>query len=288
MYWGNRVTVSLRQTFLILIGVFMMFPFLWIFLTSIKEPVQIFSIPPQFIPKPITFKNYIDLFRGASIYVYVKKGAGINVLALMTNSIIVSLSATLIAFVVGVLAAYSFARYRYRGSKAIFTFIVAIRMFPIVILVIPYFLMMSNLKLLNTKLALIIAYFPIELSLMVWLLEGFFRQFPREIEEAAEIDGAGTILKLVKIILPVSLPSISVAVFFGFLFSWNEFMIALTLTRNYYAQTMPVGLASYITLYQIDWGKLTANSVLFALPAIIFTIMAQKGLVKGLVVGALK
>jgi ABC-type glycerol-3-phosphate transport system permease component len=272
----KNTSVYFTYLILTLMGIFILFPLVWTFLTSIKNENQLFSIPPEILPSPATLKNYKDVLKDGSMMVY------------MSNSLIVSVGTTLLAFLIGVPAAYGFAKYRYRFSGMLFGFAVAIRMVPTIVLSIPYFLMMRDLELLNTKLALIIVYLPLELTLMIWLLEGFFRQIPKELEEAAEIDGLNAFSKLVRIVIPISLPSIAIAALFSFLISWNEFLLASTLTRTSAAQTMPVGIAGFVTVFQVYWGKLTANGILYILPVIVFTFIAQKGLIKGLTAGAIK
>jgi multiple sugar transport system permease protein len=134
----------------------------------------------------------------------------------------------------------------------------------------------------------VIAYIPIVLPLVIWMLEGFFREFPEEVLEAARLDGLGTMRMLLLIVVPLSRPSIAVAALFGFLAAWNEFVLALSLTRTPDAQTMPVGIASYITQFQTVWGSMTAASVLYLLPVLVVTIIAQRGIIAGLMSGATK
>lgn len=275
MKW-TKPSTYLTYGILLLMTVFIMFPFLWTLFTSIKTDGQLFAIPPEILPDPLTFKNYADVLKDGTLMIFMK------------NSIIVAVVTTLLSLLIAAPAAYGFAKYRFRFSGWLFGFVVAIRMVPAIVLSIPYFLMMSEMQLLNTKTALIFTYLPLELTMCIWLLEGFFRQIPKELEEAAEIDGLGVLGKLVRIIIPISLPSISIAALFSFLISWNEFMLAATLTRTPDAQTMPVGIAYFVTIFQIYWGKLTANGMLYMLPVIVFTLFAQKGLIKGLTAGAVK
>jgi ABC-type glycerol-3-phosphate transport system permease component len=275
MRW-KKPSVYMTYAVLLLMAAFILFPFLWTLITSLKTQGQLFTIPPEILPSPITLENYVDVLKDGSLMVYMK------------NSIIVAVVTTFLSLLIGAPAAYGFAKYSYRYSGLMFAFVVAIRMVPTIVLSVPYFLMMSQLDLLNTKVALIITYLPLELTLTIWLLEGFFRQIPKELEEAAEIDGLGVIGKLFRIILPISLPSVAIAALFSFLISWNEFMLASTLTRTADAQTMPVGIASFVTTFQTYWGKLTANGMLYILPVMLFTLLAQKGLIKGLTAGAVK
>jgi len=271
-----RLNIMVSYLILIFMGIFTLFPFLWTFMTSIKTEGQLFSIPPQLWPNPVTFGNYAAVLKDGSMMQF------------MYNTLFVTLVTTMLALLLAIPAAYGFSKFHYRFSGLLFAFVVSVRMVPPIILSIPYFLMISELGLLNTKTALIIAYLPLELTMMIWLMEGFFRQFPKELEEAADLDGLDTIGKLARIVVPISLPSISISTLFGFLISWNEFMLASTLTRTSVSQTMPIFIASSVTTFQIFWGKLTANGVLYMLPVILFTLFAQKGIVKGLTAGAIK
>lgn len=261
---------------LFLMSVFVLFPFLWTFLTSIKTDIQMFSIPPVWIPEPPTLKNYAEILGQGDFQHF------------MGNSLIVAIFSTLLSMIIGAPAAYSFAKCRYRFSGLLFASIVATRMLPPIVLSVPFFMMMRTLGLINNKLSLIITYIPLELTLIIWILEGAFREIPIEIEEAAEMDGLGVLGKFIRIAVPLSLPTIGIAAIFGFLVAWNEFMFALTLTRTVESQTMPVGVAGYVTSFQIFWGKMSATGILYIIPVLIFTIIAQKGLIKGLTAGAVK
>jgi multiple sugar transport system permease protein len=271
-----RTANLLSYVILILMTLFVLFPFVWTFLTSIKTDVQMFSVPPAWVPDPATTQHYNAVLEEGKFQHF------------MTNSVAVSIGSTLLAMAVGIPAAYGFAKYRYRFSGLLFAGVVAIRMFPPIVMGVPFFLMMRQLGLINTDWALIITYIPLELTLIIWILEGFFRQIPQEIEEAAEIDGLGTFGKFVKIAVPLSVPAIGVASIFSFLAAWNEFMFALTLTRTEDAQTMPVGIAGYVTTFQTFWGKMSATGIMYIIPVILFTIIAQKGMIKGLTAGATK
>lgn len=235
-----------------------------------------FAIPPEWIPRPVTLKHYIDVWHKGSFHNY------------MSNSLIVTSASIGLTLLIGAPAAYGFAKYKYRFSGQLFAVVVAIRMFPPIVLSIPYYLMLRDLGLINHELGLIIVYLPMELTLVIWILEGFFRQIPVEIEEAADIDGLGVMGKFIKVALPLSLPALGVAALMSFILAWNEFLYALTLTSTEKAQTLSVGIAGYVTTFQTFWGQMSANGILYILPAILFTIFAQRGLVKGLTAGALK
>ena len=202
--------------------------------------------------------------------------------------VFVSKTGTAIGFVLAVPAAWGFAKFSYPGSSGLLSFIVVTRVFPPIALALPFFLQFRALGLIDTPLGLIVAYVPIILPLMIWILTGFFRDFPNELVEAARIDGLGVVGTLLRIVVPLSLPGLSVAALFGFLVAWNEFVIALTITRTPAAQTMPVGISSLITQFQTLWGEMMAVAAIYLLPVLAVTIISQRGLVSGLMSGSTK
>lgn len=252
------------------------FPILWIFLTSIKTDVQMFSIPPQIIPKPATIKHYVEILTDGPFLSYLR------------NSILVALFSCSISMLVGIPAAYGFARFSSKRTAPVFGAVTAVRMVPQVAMVVPYFMLMRNLNLGDNIIALIAAYIPFEITLIIWICKNFFSQLPREIEEAAEIDGLGSWGKLLRVVIPMSKSSIGVAGLMAFLFSWNEFMFALALTSTTRSQTLTIGVAGYVTSFQTFWGKMSATGILFMVPVLILTLFFQKDMVKGLTVGAVK
>lgn len=266
----------IKYLILIIASMFVLFPFLWTFITSIKPEVQIFAIPPIWLPNPVSLKNYTDAF-----------GSG-DFLHRFGNSVFIALGSTVLSMVIGILAAYGFARYPYKGSKTMFLLITAVRMLPTVVLGIPMYLMMRNLGMLDTKMGLIIIYLPLQLTLNIWMLYASFRKFPGDIVQAAYIDGLGPFGTLIRIVVPITIPMIVVAMVFTFLTSWNEFFFAMLTTSSAKAMTLPVYIAGNITSQRIYWGRMTAMGFAFAIPAILFTLIAQKGLVRGLTAGAVK
>ena len=186
-------------------------------------------------------------------------------------------------------AAWGFAKFAYPGSGALLSFTVVTRVFPPIALALPFFLQFRALGPdRHTRSAWSSRYLPIVLPLMIWILTGFFRDFPDELVEAARIDGLGTLGILVRIVMPLSLPGLGVATLFGFLVAWNEFVIALTITRTPAAQTMPVGISTLITQFQMLWGEMMAVAAIYLLPVLAVTVITQRGLVRGLMTGATK
>jgi multiple sugar transport system permease protein len=268
----RAATQVLTYVALTIVAMLVLFPFLWTALMSLKLDRDLLSIPPSFLPNPATLVQYRETLRG-------------DFTSYFRNSIIVAVTSTGLSLLIGIPAAYGFAQFRYRMSGVLFGAIVATRMFPPVTLIIPYFLFMRSAGLLDTHAALIITYVTIALPLVVWILEGFFRELPKEVVESAQVDGLGALGVFLRIGIPLSLPAVSVAASLAFISVWNEFIFALSLTRTPEAQTVPVGLASGITSVGFDFGPITAGATLYVIPVLLFTFLAQKGLVKGLATG---
>lgn len=271
--------VSRRTAFAVVatLGAFLLLmPVIWIVSTSLKPDREIYAIPPTLLPQSPTLEHFASVL------------ADETVLRFFGNSLVASAGATAISLLVGIPAALGFARFRYRMSGVLLGAVLVTRMFPPVALALPFFLQFRQLGLTNSSLGLIIAYIPIVLPLVIWMLEGFFRELPEELMEAARLDGLGTVGTLLRIVLPIAKPAVAVAALFGFLAAWNEFVIALSLTRTPEAQTMPVGIAGYITQFQTLWGDMTAASVVYLVPVLIVTVLSQRGIISGLTAGATK
>lgn len=261
---------------LIIYAIITIFPILWTFITSLKAEVQMFAIPPDLLPAPATAMHYQEVFEEGKFLAYLR------------NSFIVTLISCGISLLLGIPAAYGFAKYSGKTNKPVFGAVTAVRMVPPVAMVIPYFMIMRNLQFSDTLVGLIITYIPFELTLIIWMLKNFFSQIPSEVEEAAELDGLGPWGILFKVVCPMSKSSIGVAGLMAFLFSWNEFMFALSLTSTTKAQTLTIGMAGYVTSFQTFWGSMSATGIMFMIPAFILTFIFQKDLVKGLTAGAVK
>lgn len=261
---------------LLVCSIIVLFPILWTFITSLKTDVQMFAIPPDLLPDPVTLGHYIEVI------------AEDNFLSYLRNSVLVALVSCVVSMAVGIPAAYGFAKYTGKAMKPVFGAVTAVRMVPQVAMVIPFFMIMRNLKLSDSVVGLIITYIPFELTLIIWMLKNFFMQIPVEVEEAAELDGLGAWGILFRVAVPLSKSSIGVAGLMAFLFSWNEFMFALSLTSTSAAQTLPIGIAGYVTSFRTFWGNMSATGILFMIPAFILTFIFQKDLVKGLTAGAVK
>lgn len=244
-------------------------------MSSFKNYAEMFRIPPTLYPKLFTLNNYIDVYHGSFFYC-------------IRNSLIIALVSMLISVIIGVPAAYSFARLKSSWFMVIFFIILAIRMFPSVSFMLPMYLMFRALGFYNTRLAVIASHLTWQLPFVIWMLEGYIRDIPNELEEAARIDGCSRWSAMLKVILPLAAPGLSVAGIFAFIMSWNEFPFALVLTSTTSAKTATVNIAETITSYQIFWGQMTASGTIFVLPVLIFSLFIQKYLIKALISGAVK
>ena len=204
------------------------------------------------------------------------------------NTVIVSLVTVVPVTLLSVPCAYAIARFRLPGQKLVVSLLLIMRMIPVVALAIPLFVVFANLGMLDTLSALILTHTAAKLPIAIWLLMGFIQDLPKDIEESALIDGAGTLRILVQIVSPLIAPGIGASAVITFLFTWNDLLIALTLTSSERAQTLPVGLTNFVSQYGIDWGAMSAAGVLMVVPTLIFVWFAQGLLVKGLVAGAVR
>jgi len=206
----------------------------------------------------------------------------------MRNSLIVSVGTTLMGLIVAVPAGYAFSRYKFTGRDVSMFAFLLVQMFPGIIILVPYFLVMKTLGLLNSHLGLILAYCVTALPLCVWMLKGFFDTVPRELEEAALLDGCTQFQVFTKVVLPLSLPAVAVTALFSFLAAWNEFLLALTFNTSNDMYTLPVGLASMISSTGQAWGDFAAASLLVSLPVALLFLVFQKFLIEGLSAGGVK
>ena len=260
---------------LIVILLFILFPFYWTFITSIKPDTELYGAVTYW-PRQVQWENYTKLFTTT-----------VNFLAAMKNSFIVAAVTTVVSLTASTLASYSFSRYRFAGRRAMMALFLSNNMFPTVLLLIPLYSIMRNLGLLYTPWALVLAYTTFTLPFSVWLLNGFFNDLPLSLEEAALVDGCNRRMAFFKIILPILGPCLVATGVYIFMTSWNEYTFAVMFTNNA-TRTIPVALKSLIGQLGVDWGLLTAGGIITIIPVCIMFFFAQKRLVEGLTAGAVK
>jgi multiple sugar transport system permease protein len=256
-------------------------PGFWIVLSSLRPTVEIMAKPPVWIPQSLSFDAYVAMFSGVG-------QGGIPVLDYFRNSIIISVTSTVIALAIGMAGGYAFARYRFRGKTAIFLGFMLTRTVPGIALSLPLFFVFAKLGIIDTHFGLIIAYVALNVPFTVWLIDGFFRQVPRDLAEAAQIDGCTRWQAFWQVEFPLARSGIASAGIFAFLISWNEFALASQLTRSTNSKTLPVGLLDYTSEFTIDWRGMCALAVVMIIPALTLTFIVQKHLVSGLTSGAVK
>jgi multiple sugar transport system permease protein len=258
-------------------------PAVWIIFTAFRPGNEINVSPPVWIPETLTLSAFESLL-GFNPEV----AAGVPVYNYLRNSLVVSAMSTVVSLVLGTMAGYAFSRFEFRMHTGLFLLIMLSRSVPGVALGLPLFLLMRNLGLVDTVHGLAFVYVAINIPFTVWLMDGFFRQIPQELDEAAYIDGCSYWSAFWRIDLPLALPGMSAAGIFAFLASWNEYQIASLITKTPASKTFPVGLFDFTSQFTVDWRGMCAMSVLMMIPAIVFVILTQRSLVRGLTFGAVK
>ena len=267
----KRVVAWIIITIILVVNVL---PFVWLILTSLKTRLDIFAIPPRFIFQP-TWKNYLSAFGKR------------HFLPMFYNSLIISVSTTLLSLAVGTLGAYALARFRLFGGKHISFWILSTRMFPPIVLVIPFYIMATRWGLHDSRFLMVIVYTTFNLPFVVWIMRSFFEDIPYDLEKAAMADGYTRWDAFWKIILPLSAPGLVTTAILCFIFSWNEFLFANVLTAAV-AKTVPVGIRGLVTSRAIEWGEIAAVATLQVIPVLVFTFAVQKYIIRGLTLGAVK
>ena len=253
-------------------------PVYWMLTISLKREVDQFAVPPLWFSFTPTLAHYRDAFVNRAFGQY------------LITSAVVAVSSTICALVIGTIAAYALSRFKMPGQldRKLSLWILSTRMFPPIVTAVPLFLLMGDLGLLNTRASLIILYTGFNLPFVVWMMRGFFIEVPRELEEAAMVDGDSRLGALRRVLLPLVAPGLAATAVFCLIISWNEFLFALVLTQTDAAMTLPVGIAGRVTQYEIKWGVMSAAGVVAMVPILLFALAVQRYLVRGLSLGAVK
>lgn len=251
-------------------------PVIWMAVSSLLNPVALTSVPPNLALDQYTLDNYREVL-----------ATGQSLLPALRNSLIVSLMTTAIALALGSAAAYALARLSIPGSNRIVLLVLATQMFPGIVIVIPLFIVLSRLGLIDTYAGLTVVYLSFVLPIVIWILKGFFEAIPPDLEKAAAIDGATILQTFTRIVLPISLPSLFAAGIFAFIESWNEFMFAVILTRLH-TKTVPIAISEFAGQYQTAVGQMVAAAVLASVPVIVLALIFRKYILLGFAEGAVK
>ena len=251
-------------------------PIVWLLLSSVLQQQALTSIPPDLSPSSFTLANYLEVFSSAA-----QLGRAI------INSLIVATFTTALAIILGAPAAYALARLEIKHAGTILLMVLAAQMFPAIVIAIPLFITASKLGLIDTKLLLILVYLSFNLPIVIWVLRGFFMGLPLGLERAARVDGASPLQTFLRIVLPISLPSLFAAAIFAFIEAWNEFFFAMIMTRQT-AQTVPLAISAFAGQYQTMFGQMMAAAAISVAPIILLTILLRNTILRGFADGMLK
>jgi multiple sugar transport system permease protein len=276
--WQRTRKSGLAGRYLLLTvgAIIMVLPFLYMLSTSFKSQQYVLSTPPQWIPHPATVSNYTAAWQSDHFPRY------------FLNSVVVAIATTLLSLLLSSMMAYAFARFEFAGREALFRILLLGLMIPAMMLIIPQFILAKYLGLLDSLSGLVIFYVAASLSFNTFLLRGFFERIPRELEQAMEVDGAGSITRYWRLILPLARPALATATIFTFLASWDEYPWALTIISTPAKQTLPLGIALFQGQNSTLWGLVFAASIAAVGPVIVVFLIFQRHFVQGLTSGAIK
>jgi len=275
------------QRWLIRLGVFiamviLVVPGAWVVLTAFRPNIEVLARPAVWIPQQLTLHNFLGIFGQLDTQ------QGLPVANYFINSLVISITSTVVAIAVGMMGGYAFARFHFRGKAALFLGFMLSRTVPGVALSLPLFIIWARLGIIDTSFGLIIVYMAINIPFTIWLTDGFFRQIPVDLSEAAQIDGCTRWQAFWKVEFPLARSGLASAAIFAFLTSWNEYALASQLTRTTASKTMPVGLMDFTAQFTVDWTGMSAMAVLIIIPALVLTFIVQKHLIAGLTFGGVK
>ena len=262
-----------------LIAIFLfitLFPLVWVLSTSFKPNEEAINFPPKFLPEKVTFNNYVFVLTDPGL------------VRSLINSFVVSVGSTALSVVVSALGGYAFARFEFKGKNLIMSIILGLFMIPVVINIVPLYTMLSNIGMLNSPIGLILTFQILIIPLNILLFKNYFETIPKELEEAALIDGCSRLGVLKRITIPLSTPGFAIAAVLSFRFSWNEFILPIVLANRPDSVVFQVALYQFISLYRIQWGYLTAGITLAIIPVLVLMLSFQKQMIKGLTIGAIR
>jgi len=276
---SNASFFAERTLIYVLIGVFLFItlsPLIWILSTSLKPNTEAISFPPKIVPEEPTIDNYFFVLTDPTLA------------RSLVNSLIVSIGSTALSVTVSALGGYAFARFDFRGKNIIISIILGLFMIPVVINIIPLYTMLANIGLLNSIVALMLTFQILIVPLNVLLMRNYFETIPKELEEAALIDGCSRLGVLRRITIPLSMPGFVIAAVLSFRFSWNEFILPVVLANRSDSMVFQVALYQFISIYRIEWGYLSAGITLSIIPVLVLMLTFQKQMIRGLTLGAIR
>lgn len=285
----------------LIFSLYVLAPIAWLVSSSFQSEAEITSVPPHWIPEEPTIENFAAIFKSSSkVVTYETRKQGdtatggfipstaVNLLPSMKNSFLVALAVVVLNLLVGVPAAYALAKIRFIGRSTSIYFMLSTRVIPDIALVVPFFLFVQKLGLMDNLFSLIITYLAITVPFSIFILTGYFESLPDELDKAARVDGCSRLQTLLLVYLPLALPSLVAVILFAFLTSWNEFLLALMFTQTPASQTMPIVVASFTSDFNISFSFINAAGVMAIVPPVIIAIIFERYIVSGLTAGAVK
>jgi ABC-type glycerol-3-phosphate transport system permease component len=272
----RSLDLLLTYTGLVFTYAILLLPIGWLIISSFRsnDSIQTGRLIPG--PSEFTLANYIEVFAINNVFIF------------LVNSVVIATSVMLLVVLLGSLGAYALSRFTLRGKNVLMMSTLLPQFFPYVLILIPFYVLMSNLGLVDTHLGLILTHTSITLPFAIWMLTGYFNAIPKELDQAALIDGCSRLGVLFRIIYPTALPGLVVAGFFAFVVSWGDYLFVSILSQSENTQTLPIALQSFMNSLQVKWGMITAGTVVAILPTILFFSLVQRRLVAGLTAGAVK
>ena len=263
---------------------FIFFPVLWLFSASLSTQVELFTVPPHWIPEHPTLQNYMDIFLPSQAASSVPRTFAVS----LFNSMKIASAVTIICILIGSLAAYALVRIPFGANRSIQLGLIATRMIPEVSLILPLFIIASSLQLINKPIVLILTYMSFALPYAIWLMAAYFQTVPVDLEDAARLDGCSRLGILFRVVMPISVPGLVSTAMFVFLLAWDEFFYALIFTSTLAAKTVPVAIAEFIGRYVVNVNGMMAGGILAAIPPVLVALIFQRYSVSGMTAGAVK
>jgi multiple sugar transport system permease protein len=271
----ERLLNAVAYALLILAIAIVFFPLLWMLTVSVRPNIEVTKIPPDWIPEVFTLEGYLKIFGNTRF------------LIVFLNTMAISLLVTILSLILGATAAYALARFRFAGQRSVLMFLIITQMFPLVLLCIPYFRIFITLGLYDTRTSLVLVYLTFTLPFCILMLRSYFLNIPRDIEEAAMMDGCTRLQAIFRMLLPMSYPAFIGAGLYTFLLAWNEFLFAVVLIESWENRVLTMAIYSLMAEFVTDWNTMMAFSVLASLPLVAAFIFLQKFMVQGMTAGAL-
>lgn len=272
----SRLGTTLHYLIAMPLTAFIAMPLVWMIVSSLKEAQDLFSSPPTIIPSRATVRWYEAILTAGDAGTF------------FWNSFVVGAASTAICLVIGTLAAYAITRFEFRGKAIFLSAALVIYMFPAIVLFIPIYMTLNSLGLIDSRLGLVVCHTILTFPFAVWMLKSYFDTLPREIDEAAWVDGCSYLSTFVRIALPLSLPGIFSVGIFVFVLSWNEYLFASVVLTSGTLKTIPVGISEFVTSFDIRWGEIMAMGTLATLPVVVLFLLAQRYFLRGVLAGAVK